>query len=170
MRYKIDGVEVSTHRYTPTRSGLFGPERTGADCWSVERAGYCIGTLVTRPTRAAVADIARKHDATRARLAAHEAAHIVANGVIVSRHQATIEWLRQQVPALADVPVLESATAVDVRGRIVYGNVPLHLAAVAERVVAVEFTGTPPRGAEYGAAEMEAAGVRLRTYTVEAVD
>lgn len=86
--------------------------------------------------------------------------------VIVTRHAATVEWLRAEVPELADAPVLASATADDVRGRIVYGNVPLFLAEEAAEVRVVEFTGAPPRGAEYGIEEMRAAGARISTYTV----
>jgi len=77
--------------------------------------------------------------------------------LIVSRHPAA---------HLGGVIVLESATAEDVRGRIIYGNLPLHLAALAAEVVAVEFTGPPPRGREYSLADMEAAGAKLRRYRV----
>ena len=86
--------------------------------------------------------------------------------IIVSRHPAAVEWLRQQVPELVDAPVLAEATAEDVRGKIVYGNLPLHLAAAAYAVVAIEFSGQPPRGREYSVAGMEVAGAHLRTYTV----
>ncbi len=64
------------------------------------------------------------------------------------------------------IPVLDAATADDVRGKVVYGNIPLHLAAVAESVTAIEFSGAPPRGAEYTLAEMDAAGARLVSYGV----
>lgn len=86
--------------------------------------------------------------------------------IIVSRHPATIEWLRKNYPQLRDVPVVAQATPEDVAGKVVVGNVPLHLAARAVEVRAVEFTGTPPRGQEYGPAEMEAAGAVLRCYIV----
>jgi hypothetical protein len=65
--------------------------------------------------------------------------------------------------------VLGSANPDDVRGKIVAGNLPLNLAALAAEVVAVEFSGSAPRGAEYGLTEMEAAGARLRRYRVIAV-
>ena len=87
-------------------------------------------------------------------------------GIIVSRHPATIEWLHREVPQLNDAPVFASVTADDVRGKFVWGNVPLHLAALAAGVMVVEFTDGPPRGQEYGLAEMDAAGARLRSYTV----
>lgn len=66
------------------------------------------------------------------------------------------------------IPVLASATADDVRGKVVYGNLPLHLAALAAEVVAIEFSGIPPRGAEYTLVDMDAAGARLAAYTVTA--
>lgn len=66
------------------------------------------------------------------------------------------------------IPVVALATAEDVRGAVVYGNIPLHLAASAAHVWAIEFDGAPPRGTEYGVEEMKSAGARLRRYKVEA--
>ena len=86
--------------------------------------------------------------------------------IIVSRHPAAIAFIRESLPALASSPVVAEATRDDVRGKVVVGNIPLHLAVVAEAVIAVEFDGAPPRGAEYGVAEMRAAGARLAAYTV----
>ena len=56
------------------------------------------------------------------------------DAIIVSRHQATIEWLGEQG---VNAPVLAQVTEADVQGRNVYGNLPLHLAAVADTVTAV---------------------------------
>lgn len=64
------------------------------------------------------------------------------------------------------IPVMAEVTPDDVRGKHVVGNLPLHLAALAASVTAVEFAGPPPRGREYGAEEMEAAGARLVKYHV----
>ncbi len=93
---------------------------------------------------------------------------VIARRVIVSRHPAAIEFLRAECPEFAEAPVLESASAEEIRGAVVGGNVPLHLAAVAAQVVAVEFEGPAPRGAEYGLAEMRAAGARIARYRVTA--
>ncbi len=90
----------------------------------------------------------------------------MAENIIVSRHPAAIAFIRAERPELADAPVLASATVADVAGRHVYGNVPLGLAVHADGVTTVEFAGPPPRGAEYGIAEMRAAGAHLATYTV----
>ena len=68
------------------------------------------------------------------------------------------------------IPVIAEATLEDVRGKIVYGNIPLHLACAAEAVVAVEFAGPPPRGQEYDLAAMDAAGARLCGYAVLRLD
>lgn len=89
--------------------------------------------------------------------------------VIVSRHAAAIEFIRETLPSFADTPVIESATADAVRNASVAGNLPLHLAALAREVYAVEFAGAPPRGAEYGLDEMRAAGARISRYTVAAL-
>ena len=87
--------------------------------------------------------------------------------IIVSRHPAAVAFIRQAAQLPESVPVIASATADDVCGKVVYGNLPLHLAAHARAVVAVEFEGAPPRGAEYGLEEMIAAGARLQVYSID---
>jgi hypothetical protein len=90
--------------------------------------------------------------------------------VIISRHPAAIEFVRANDARFIDAPVITgNATPADVAGKVVAGNVPLYLAALADLVVAVEFDGAPPRGQEYGLHEMEAAGARLVQYVVRAV-
>ncbi|MEK7182640.1 MAG: CRISPR-associated protein Csx16, partial [Patescibacteria group bacterium] len=58
--------------------------------------------------------------------------------VIVSRHAAAIQFIRETAPALAEARVVESATEADVAGQVVYGNLPLHLAALAAEVNVIE--------------------------------
>ena len=89
--------------------------------------------------------------------------------VIVSRHPAAIEFIRCELTFFEDAPVVESATADDVEGKDVAGNLPLHLAAIARCVWAVEFDGMPPRGQEYGVEEMRAARARVTCYTVRSL-
>jgi hypothetical protein len=89
--------------------------------------------------------------------------------VIVSRHPAAIEFIRAASVDFADARVIAQATADDVRGKVVAGNLPLHLAAVTAEVVAVEFAGPPPRGLEYTLADMQAAGAKLARYRVSAL-
>jgi hypothetical protein len=88
--------------------------------------------------------------------------------LIVSRHPAAVEFIKAKWPMIADAPVVTgNVTRDDVRGRVVIGNVPMAIAAEAVAAVAVEFDGAPPRGQEYSAADMVAAGARLRLYRVE---
>lgn len=89
------------------------------------------------------------------------------NYVIISRHPAAVEFIRANDARFLAAPVITgNATPDDVRGKVVAGNIPLSLAALADEVVAVEFDGAPPRGIEYTAADMAAAGARLERYTV----
>ena len=91
------------------------------------------------------------------------------NAVIISRHPATVAFILAAAKLPASTPVITgNATLADVAGRVVFGNVPLSLAYAAVAVVAVEFTGTPPRGAEYTLDQMVEAGARLTTYRVSA--
>lgn len=86
--------------------------------------------------------------------------------IIVSRHPAAVEFIRREAKLPEETPVIASATADDVRGKAVYGNLPLHLAAEAAVVYAVEFDGQAPRGAEYTLDDMHAAGAKLVRYRV----
>jgi hypothetical protein len=70
--------------------------------------------------------------------------------------------------ALVDrIPVVASALADEVRGKIVFGNLPMHLATLAREIHVVEFAGQPPRGQEYSTADMVAAGARIVPYVVD---
>jgi hypothetical protein len=89
--------------------------------------------------------------------------------VIVSRHPAAVEFIHREMSEARSAPVLAQASADDVRGKRVVGNIPLHLAALAAEVVVVEFAGPAPRGQEYTLADMDAAGATLRRYRVEAL-
>ncbi len=105
--------------------------------------------------------------------------------LIVSRHQAAIEFIARELAGnnsysifpgyveihtqggVETIPVISGdATADDVRGKLVYGNLPLGLASEAHAVVAIEFSGPPPRGREYSLQDMEAAGAHLAEYVV----
>ncbi len=105
--------------------------------------------------------------------------------LIVSRHTAAVTFIAESIGGVANVardailvatdppiriPVLASAVADDVRGKRVAGNLPLHLAALCSEVIAVEFDGAPPRGQEYTADDMRAAGARLAGYVVSVSD
>jgi hypothetical protein len=90
--------------------------------------------------------------------------------LIVSRHAAVAQFVRAERYVFASATVLTGTiSADDVRGRLVAGVLPFHLAALCERFWAVEFTGPPPRGQEYTLDEMRAAGAHLVEYRVSKV-
>jgi Putative CRISPR-associated protein (Cas_VVA1548) len=94
--------------------------------------------------------------------------------VIISRHEAAIQFIKSSLPDyLQDeqIPIISDrdATEEDVRGKVVYGNLPMHLASKAFAVVVVEFTGSPPRGREYTLQDMHNAGAVLKSYKVTAL-
>ena len=87
--------------------------------------------------------------------------------IIVSRHPAAIEFIRNELPAFSDAPVLASATVDDVRGADVAGNLPLDLAAEARVVRAIVYpVGRAPRGAEYTIEDMYEAGAAIKSFYV----
>lgn len=87
--------------------------------------------------------------------------------IIVTRHAGAVEWLARHgitgevIPHVAD-PAL-------IRGRVVIGALPLHLAAEAECIGSIDLPGLPPekRGADLTPEEMDAAGAALHWYVVE---
>lgn len=93
--------------------------------------------------------------------------------VIVSRHFDTVMWLESEIITnfivkssdVIFIKQIQSATVADIKGKVVFGNLPMALACHAAKVYAVEFDN-PPRGQEYGRAEMAAAGIRMVPYTV----
>lgn len=86
------------------------------------------------------------------------------NTIIVTRHSATAEWLKTVAPA--GTPVVASVTAEEVRGKVVYGNLPLELAAEAHTVYAVSFETPLPRGVDV--TNIAAHGPYLRAFVVTA--
>lgn len=88
--------------------------------------------------------------------------------LIVTRHPGAVEWLRNlgiEGETVAHVETLPETP------HIIVGVLPLHLAVSAlqegHRVVVIQFTGPPPRGGEYTAAEMDAAGAYLAEFGLE---
>ena len=88
--------------------------------------------------------------------------------VIVSRHAGAVEWLAAHG---VTGQVIAQAAPDDVRGRIVVGNLPLHLAALALRVGSIDLPhlAAADRGRDLTPAEMDAAGACIRWYEVKAV-
>lgn len=69
--------------------------------------------------------------------------------VIVTRHAALVEYLREIGLAEEGIRVIPHATENDVRDMVVGGVLPLHLAASAARVIEIPLDLTPQmRGVE----------------------
>ena len=85
--------------------------------------------------------------------------------VIVTRHQGLVQWLKQHG---VEGQVKAQVTAEDVRGKRVYGVLPLHIAAEAAEVITVDMPKIKQeqRGQDLSPEEMDAAGARLTTYRI----
>jgi hypothetical protein len=84
--------------------------------------------------------------------------------LIVSRHPATVAFVKALYGP--DCEVKAEVNAADVSGRIVVGNLPMHLAALCKEMHAVEFAETPPRGVDLDAEAMARYGARIVAYKV----
>lgn len=90
--------------------------------------------------------------------------------LIVTRHPAAIEFIRQNLLDFQNAEVLiGNVTPDQIRGAHVAGVLPLHLAAVADRVSTIVFDN-PPRGNEYSLDDMIAAGARIETFVVRPIE
>lgn len=87
--------------------------------------------------------------------------------LIVSRHAGAVEWLRQH--SIVGEVVAHVSGPEQVRGRVVIGALPLHLAAEAEAIISIDMPGLAPeqRGRDLTPAEMDTAGATLSRYRVE---
>ena len=83
---------------------------------------------------------------------------------IVSRHAATLEWLREQ--GYEGEVITHVANPEQISGQIVIGNLPLHLAARAALVGAVEFDLPAEMRGQELTLEWMRANARVRWYTV----
>lgn len=83
--------------------------------------------------------------------------------LIVTRHPGAVEWL-QSKGYEGDMTYHLDPAMLEGRERVI-GVLPIHLAVLAHQMgvqpLLIQFEGSPPRGVEYGAAEMEAAGAYL---------
>jgi len=87
------------------------------------------------------------------------------NKVIVTRHTGLVEWLaRKGVKG----EVISQATPENVRGKHVYGVLPLHLACLATDITVVDLPNLKPelRGTDLTPEQMDEAGATLSTYVV----
>ncbi len=89
----------------------------------------------------------------------------LSDSIIVTRHAGMVEWLaRRGITG----EVKSQVTAEDVRGKRVYGVLPLHIAAEAAEVVTVDMPKIKQeqRGQDLSPEEMDAAGACLTTYRI----
>ncbi|HOW77965.1 MAG TPA: CRISPR-associated protein Csx16 [Verrucomicrobiota bacterium] len=86
--------------------------------------------------------------------------------IIVSRHTGAVEWLRQH--GIVGEVLAQVTDPAQIAGRVVVGALPLHLAAVAVEVMAIDMPGlrADQRGKDLTPAEMDAAGASLGRYRV----
>jgi hypothetical protein len=88
--------------------------------------------------------------------------------VIVTRHKALVTVLRELYPQLKDAEVLEQVTAPEqIDGAMVFGDLPLRLAALTCAVVEVPLHLSPAdQGRELTEDEVRARMGRLAVYEV----
>ena len=87
--------------------------------------------------------------------------------VVVTRHHALVEVLRERGLIDDGVRVISHATVDDVRGRRVIGVLPMHLAAEAAEVVVVDLSLLAElRGQELSASQVRAHMGAVTTYVV----
>lgn len=95
------------------------------------------------------------------------------NAVIVSRHQGLVDWLRDRVEGIENVEVISHVSDPEqIKGKVVFGVLPLSLAVQAEIVCEVSMPDLKPeqRGKELSIEEMDAAGAKLVLYSVSSID
>ena len=92
----------------------------------------------------------------------------MSNTVVVTRHESLVEYLREKGLVRGDVEVVAHATPDVIRGRHVVGVLPLHLAALCDRVTVVPLDLPPElRGRELNLEEVRAHAGAAQTFRVE---
>lgn len=87
--------------------------------------------------------------------------------IIITRHPALLQYLRELGVVHEDTPVLSHATAEDVRCKHVYGVLPMRLAAEAAALTEVSMNVPAEwRGTELSLEQIKACDPTLTTYVV----
>ena len=87
--------------------------------------------------------------------------------IIVTRHPALVEYLKEMEIIDGNERMITHATEEDIRGKDVIGVLPLSLASVANRVTEVTLNLTPEmRGRELSLDEIRSVAGDITTYTV----
>jgi putative CRISPR-associated protein (TIGR02620 family) len=90
--------------------------------------------------------------------------------VVVTRHAALVEYLRHVGEVAGDVAVISHVTADQIKGKHVYGVLPLHLAAEAAQVTEIPLAiPAELRGKELSFEQMVQYAQPARTYIVKTV-
>ena len=93
--------------------------------------------------------------------------------IIITRHKPLVTWLAAHGVV---APVLEQGTAADVRGKHVYGVLPIWLAAHAAKVTEVSMPHLTIKdrvriaGGDFSVEEMDRAGAEMLTFVVSKLD
>ena len=94
----------------------------------------------------------------------------MARPVIVTRHAGLVDYLRAEWPETSAWEVIDHASADVVRGRVVVGVLPAHLAALALLHVEIPLDmSRAQRGAELDAAAVRAIAGAPRIYAVDGI-
>ena len=90
------------------------------------------------------------------------------NVVVVTRHAALVEYLRELELVGEDCKVISHATPEEIEGKHVIGVLPIALAALAEKVTVVPLNlPAELRGVELGIEEVRAHAGAPETFRVE---
>ena len=89
--------------------------------------------------------------------------------ILITRHKALAEFLNQQ--GIKFDKIIEHATAEDVKGKDVYGVLPLHLAALANTITSVDLNlPAEMRGKELTISDVGEYFNSLTTYKVSKIE
>lgn len=87
--------------------------------------------------------------------------------VIVTRHPALVEYLVKHGVVPEKTKVLTHVSPEEIKGKHVYGVLPMHLAAVAQKITEIPLALRPEhRGKELSLEEMEEIAGEPQTYVV----
>jgi len=87
--------------------------------------------------------------------------------VLVTRHPALAQYLIEEGMVPSNIERVEHATPADVKGREVYGVLPLRLAALASRIVEISLDiPAELRGVELTIEQIRSMGIGFAAYRV----
>jgi len=165
--FSPDGTVAIAMRET-WEEGVFWPQATWdeAFAWAREQAPKINHGSFVALLRAEWPKAAEKFDANEIAMSAMAA--MGPETVIVTRHAGLVEWLAQRGVRGEGLAQVKRS---DIEGKIVVGALPLHLAASAAEVVAIDMPNltAEQRGRDLTPAEMDEAGASLARYRVQRI-